>query len=493
MITPVNSNLQPIKTSIFYINDYHGKSINMERTVTASNGFDNSRKQGVDKLKLSSGDIMLGEVEPTNRVAVKAQNIMGISASAVGNHEYDMAEKVQDVIPDMKYRLLACNVHVSPENPYSKKIEKSYVQDINGHKYGIIGTSPTDLFSRVKYGKIFQQFKIDDIGQTIKDIQTEVDKFRQQGIDKIILLSHTGFGYDQRIAQETDGIDVILGGHSHNLLKSVEPEYNMFKSKSGDYVVITQAGRDGKNFGILDLEFDNSGHITKVKNSVTGTRGFKRNAPVRYIFDQILGKPVVVGQVASAAPPLNNDLIEPNPHANFVVDCIKEELGCDIALLSAANVRGYFESGNLDSQVLDEISPFRNRLCIVPCNEKDLVDAIKRGCSSMIKSNNKPGLFHPSGLKYAVSRSGELKDMTYIDKSGVEHKINVQNPDPNKIYRLGINDYCAQGNDGFSMLNKYDKAEKIFDFDLIKCVEDHFKRDKTPVTIKDDGRVKVVD
>lgn len=496
MITPVDARSQnTIKTSIFYINDFHGKSINMERAVTASKVFDNSNLDGnVDKLKFSSGDIMLGEVEVTNKVAVKAQNIMGIMASAMGNHEYDMPDNVHKVIPDMKYRLLACNINIAPNNPYAKKVEKSYVQEINGHKYGVIGTSPTDLISRLKYSRVFDDLKIDNINDTIKDVQVEIDKLKTKGINKIILLSHNGFGYDRKIAEQTDGIDIVLGGHSHNLIRDVEVDYNLLKSKSGEPVVITQAGRDGKYCGQLDVEFDEkTGILTKVQNSVIGTRKFKRNAPVRYIFEKILGKPREVGRIAFAPPPLENDLIEPNPHANFVVDCIREELGTDIALLSAANVRGHFESGVLDSRVLDEISPFRNKLCIILYTEKEIVDALKSTCKSMVRSNNKPGLIHPSGLRYVVSSSGELKSLTFINSDGVAVPINVNNPDPNKIYRVGINDYYAQGNDGLAMLKKYDKAEKVCDFDLIQCVENHFKRTRENIIIKDDGRVTIVD
>ena len=87
MITPINSSqlnftAQAVKskspdgktepnsrTSIFYINDFHGKSINMERTIAASNVFDSfTPSVPTDKLKLSSGDIQLGEPVPANKV-----------------------------------------------------------------------------------------------------------------------------------------------------------------------------------------------------------------------------------------------------------------------------------------------------------------------------------------------------------------------------------------------------------------------------------------
>ena len=157
-----------VKTSIFYINDYHGKSINMERTVTASRAYDSfikTKKDNgeVDVLKLSSGDIMLGEVEKVNNVAMSFQNIIGVTASAMGNHEYDMPDKIGNLIPKMKYKLLAANVKINQDNPLSKKVEKSYIEEHNGHKYGIIATTPTDLFSRLKYGHIFTELDVDNI------------------------------------------------------------------------------------------------------------------------------------------------------------------------------------------------------------------------------------------------------------------------------------------------------------------------------------------
>lgn len=485
---------QPVRTSIFYINDFHGKSINLERTMTASNAFDNFKPSTpTDVLKLSSGDILLGEVENVNKVAIAGENALHIMASAMGNHEYDMPKSIGKQIPDMRFKMLACNIDIPPQYPLSRKVEKSYIQEINGNKYGIIGTSPTDLISRLKYSRLFSKNEVHNIEKTAVDIQKEIDKLRQQGVNKIILLSHLGYGYDRKIAQETDGIDVILGGHSHNLIFDVKEGENLLYSKSNEPVVITQAGRDGKYFGVLNLEFDKDGVITKVQNNVTPTRGFKRNAPLRYMFEKILGKPTVVGHVRSAAPPIQNDLIEPNPHAQFIVDCIREDLGADIALISAANVRGYFESGNLDTRVLEDMSPFKNNLTIIPYTEKEIVDALKATAKSVVNMNNKPGILHPSGLRYNINKKGEISDLYYKDKNGNDVKIDVNNPREDKIYRTAINDYYAMGKDNLSMLNKIDWAEKIFDFDFTKCVKEFFKKHQGPVDIQDDGRIKMID
>lgn len=485
---------EPNRTSIFYINDFHGKSINMERTITASNAFDCFVPSvPTDKLKLSSGDIQLGEPLLANKVMVEAQDAMGIMASAVGNHECDMPDHIAELVPHMGYKLLACNVNIKPENPLHDKIQKSYIQKVNGNRYGIIGVAPVDLFSRLKYGKIFDELKVDNINGTIKDIQAEADKLKKQGVDKIILLSHVGFGYDQQIAKNTDGIDIILGGHSHNLVKDVKPGVNLFNSKAGEPVVITQAGRDGNYFGVLNVEWDKNGVMTKVQNNVTSTRGFKRSPVISHLFESILGKPKVVGVINSAPPPPTNASIDPSGHANFMCDCMNEELGTDIALLGSATIRGYFEAGKLDTRWLDDISPFKNKMVVADYTEKEIVDALKVSAKSLINSNNKPGIVHVSGLKYTISKNGELRSAAFVDKEGKITPIDINNPRTDKTYKTALTDFYAQGHDGFTMLKKIDKAEKVYDFDLTKCIEDYMLKHKEPIDIKDDERIKVVD
>lgn len=482
------------KTSIFYINDAHGKSINIERTVAVSNVFDAfvKDKSDIDVLKLSSGDIQLGESLNANRVMVEAQNIMGIMASAMGNHEYDTPQHIKELIPHMNYDMLACNINIDKNNPLYGKIKKSCIKEINGTKYGLIGVTPVDLFSRIKYSKIFDELNVDDIEHTISDIQKETDKLKSQGVNKIILLSHVGFGYDQRIARETNGIDIILGGHSHNLVTDVKPGINLFKSKSGEPVVITQAGRDGRFVGVLNVEWDNNGILTKVQNNVTSTRGFKRNPIAREMFEHILGKPKIVGEIKSAPPPPANASIDPNPHANFICDCIKEEFDTDIAMFGAATLRGFFEAGKLDTRWLEDISPFKNNMVVVDYTEKEIVDALKISAHSMVSTNNKPGVVYVSGLKYTISEDGQLRSVSFVDKNGNEHPIDVKNPRTDKIYKTALTDFYCQGHDGFGMLKKYDKAQ-VYDYDMCKCVENHFKRHPEPVEIKDDGRIKIVD
>lgn len=492
MIQPINSG--SVNTSIFYINDLHGKTINMERVYCASNAFDNRSKKApaTDTLKLSSGDIMLGEDIDINKAAILFQNFIKINAAAVGNHEHDIQANADKVLKYVNYNLLSNNVKINPRNPWSKVIKSSVIEEVNGHKYGIIGTTPVDLFSRVKQGILRRDMTVDSAQETLKDIQTEIDNLKSQGVNKIILLSHLGNTADKIIAVNTSGLDVIMGGHSHDLIFDVKEGENLFYNKNGEPVIITQAGKDGKNFGILNLEFDKNGIIKKVQNNIGYTKDFHRNMAVKYIFDKLFENNKVFGTIKSAPPEPENYIISRNPHGYFVADCMRKNLGADIALIQSANMRGYFEEGKVDERILNDILPFKNKLYKVNYSEKDIVDALKHSIKSFNDPAGKPGIFYTSGLKYTASKNGQLINASFIDKNGNDIPINVNAPRVNKFYSTIINDYCYQGNDGFKMLYRPQLLEKMYDIDASVCVQNELLKEKKPIELKDDGRINII-
>ena len=226
MIKPIGSG-DRIKTSIFYINDFHGKSISMERAISASKNFDTNNTD-TDTLKFSSGDIMIGEGENTNKIAANFQNIISINAAAMGNHEFDMQERLPHVLPEIKYTMLANNIKISKSNPLHNKVKSYITIEENGNKYGIIGTTPIDLYQRTKSGMMQRDIKLDGIQETLNDIQKDVNALEKEGVNKIFLLSHMGNCADKIAANQIQGIDVIVGGHSHDLVFDVKEGENLY-------------------------------------------------------------------------------------------------------------------------------------------------------------------------------------------------------------------------------------------------------------------------
>lgn len=493
-----NPNDGSTKIKIGYINDFHGQLTKMERTIIPLQNCD---------IRLSGGDNFLGDERniSLNKGVAKYMNLANIDASPVGNHELDMNQKTfMDITKGLNTKLVDCNYRqiIDPKEaeklynetnkaPINDRFINSYVKEIKGQKYGIIGVSPVDMNDRYTHADYYDDCKVDTMDESINDVQKEVDEFHKQGINKIILLSHLGYKLDKEMAQKTSGVDIIIGGHSHNLVEGLTEGENLLKSKTGEPVIITNGGKDGEHFGNLSVEFDKNGVITDAKNDILETSKFGRNLIYAKILENDMDENEKVGYIRSVLPQPKNRLIEENPQANFVADAIKNELGVEIAFLNSANLRSSFEPGTFTRLDAKMISPFHNQMVIANVTEKDLVDAFKFTCKTMV--NTRPGLFAVSGLKYTVRKSdGELLSLTKVDNDGKETPIDIKNPSDTKTYRISADSFVMRGGDKVTSLNYVGKEEKVFDFDKDTLVCDYIKHLNKPIDINQSGRVTIV-
>lgn len=491
---------QPVKTvdtDIFYINDIHGRIGNMARIYSAKQLYDSKNSSAsVDRFVLSAGDISAGADLNLVKAANTYMNGMGVDATSDGNHEYDAnPDELAKAKVNAKFKSLGMNLNIPKGNPLDGIVESSFVADKNGHKYAIIGLAPPDLHERIRDNDSRKQIGIDEFDKTLNDIQKVVDSYKAQGINKIILLSHCGFTKDQQIAKEIDGIDIIIGGHTHDLLEGIEVGKNLLYSKSNEPVIITQAGKDGEYFGNLKVTWDDEkGIIIKAQNNVTSSSGFKRNRVLKGVFDQILGKPEMLGEIKTAPGPSKNRLLDPNPNAYFIMDAVRKEMDVDLAITNAGNVRGFFEVGPIDSRGVFEVVPLKNNMVKLKLSESEIVDAVKKGAKSYTDPGSKPGIIMPSGLKYTITKAGEVKSITYVDREGKETPIDINNPNSNKLYTVAMDDFMASGGDNL-FDNKIEAGliDEKFDYDKDKSTCDYIKKLNKPVEIVDDGRIQIVD
>jgi sulfur-oxidizing protein SoxB len=80
------------------------------------------------------------------------------------------------------------------------------------------------------------------------EMQETVNEARAKGAQAVVLLSHNGMDVDLKMASRVTGIDVILGGHTHDGV----PVPVIVKNPSGQ-TIVTNAGSNGKFLGVLDL------------------------------------------------------------------------------------------------------------------------------------------------------------------------------------------------------------------------------------------------
>jgi 2',3'-cyclic-nucleotide 2'-phosphodiesterase (5'-nucleotidase family) len=353
------------------------------------------------------------------------------------------------------------------------------------------------MASHIKRPYEIESCKLSDLEGTVRDVQREVDLLKEQGVNKIILLSHLGLPNEQHIAKNVSDIDVILGGHTHNLLREVKKGENLITSPKGEPVLIVQVGRDGENIAIPNLQFNELGQITKIQYNVIKTEDYQRSKVAKESFEKILGKSDIVGQASYVEEPPKDIYANENPHCDFILDCmLKEYEELDIALTNSANIRSRFHEGDIDTRDLNQITPFGNKMTITKITEKELVEAIDDKVEASMKNpNHRPGIIQVAGLRYEYSKSeGELTKLTFIDRDGEEHEIDIDEPREDKFYTVMADDYCfLNDNAGFGLKHRFEEAIAVYNFDKNKIVENYLRKHPEPIEIKSDGRIKAVD
>lgn len=499
--TSIQQSSNEDRLKILYINDFHG---NTDAISGMSSGVKLTQRAlqttfnqpNTATFVVSGGDNVAGGNLDKNKMVFDFMiNQMKIGYSAVGNHEMDAGlESFIEEIKDKKISFIATNVEFEDEEKVRKYIKKSQIVEQNGSKYGFVGAMPQDFLSCTK--KDAQKgLEVDDFDDTVEHLQEEINKLKSQGVNKIILLSHSGHEMDKKLASAIDGIDVIIGGHTHTVVEGAKKGENLVSSKSGEPVIITQTGENGRFFGLLDVVFNNNGVITKVDNNLIASNNQKKSPVIETLKGRFIGSIERVGALKQVDPMPKNRRKEPCAWTDFIADSIREEMGVQVAIVNAANTRKVPQEGTLTNLDVSESTPMKNKLLRTTVTQKQLIDAIKQAARETMNSENgEPGLLHVSGLRYKIDKQGNLLEATFIG-NGKEEKIDVNNPSSSITYSASYDNFVASENGETPLLapSKNTKVEN-FDFDkdetLLRFIAK--KEDKDSLIITDDKRIEIV-
>lgn len=495
---PQNNKNKEVRTSIFYMNDLHGKLTNIRHMKTAADSFTRTHtgRTDVDSFKLGGGDFNIGKPEAKNKFVINFLNSIGLDLTAIGNHEFDIGQQgFAKEIDGAKYKYVSSNINIDPKCDLTqdfkdKKIVKSWVMEKNGNKYGFVGGTPIDLKLRLAKTSDVSGIAVDPTDKTIKDIQTEVNNLKKQGIDKIILLSHLGKDKEQIVAQSVSGIDVIVGGHTHDLIKGITPGDNWFKSPSGEPVLITQAGKDGAHFGVLDLVFDDQGRIKAASNNVFDTADYPKDPFIRVVEDGYLGKTKQIGQLVKDCKPTKTSLTE-NPLASYMADATKDKAGAQIAFVNSENIRGGLDAGVVTERDVQELEPFKNKVYKLEITEKTVIDTLNDAAKSVLTPECKPGVLQVGGLKYTITPQHTVKDVYMVNSDGTQVKLDDKKPSTSKTFTVVYDEFLLKG-DEFPTLKNPVKILNKYEWNKADAMSERISKEAgKPLDIKSDGRIKI--
>ena len=254
--------------TILHVNDTHStlaslapRKENLEGTVggiaRAATMIELYKEWEKNVLTLHAGDFFIGDIFFNLYYGVPELQIMktlGFDAMALGNHEFDLTPEalggaLQTAFDDGGFPLLSANAILEDPAvaPLKNFIQPYTIKDYGKIKVGIFAltTPETNVFS------LPSPVVIDDkLPQTAALM---IEKLKAEGCNIIVLLSHLGVYYDQQIAENIPGIDVIVGGHDHLALKKPIEVNNSVYGKT--YIV--QADAFYKYLGVMKLELKN--------------------------------------------------------------------------------------------------------------------------------------------------------------------------------------------------------------------------------------------
>ena len=213
------------------------------------------RQKNPDLLLFDSGDFSQGSSYYTmfkGDVEVGLMNEMGYDAATIGNHEFDFGyENMARIFKMAKFPIVCSNYDFADTE--LKDIVKPYIiLKRQGVKIGVFALCPEmkGLVAQANYGPLRYQNPI-EVAQQMVDLLRGREK-----CDLVICISHLGWSSgahsDERVIENTTGIDLVLGGHTHTYLEHLE----YVNDKSGRSVAVDQNGKNAAFVGrlVLDME-----------------------------------------------------------------------------------------------------------------------------------------------------------------------------------------------------------------------------------------------
>ncbi|WP_195820152.1 bifunctional metallophosphatase/5'-nucleotidase [Roseobacter sp. MH60115] len=454
------------------------------RLITA---IEEARARSNNAILVDGGDQFQGTLFYTyykGALAAEMMNKMGYDAMTVGNHEFDDGPEVLRGFMDaVNFPVLMSNADVSAEPLLADTLAKSTVIERGGEKLGLIGLTPEDTDELASPG--------DNItfSDPVAAVQGEVDRLTAEGVNKIIVLSHSGYGVDQRVAAETTGVDVIVGGHSNSLLSNTSDRADgPYPTMVGDTAIV-QAYAYGKFLGELNLTFDDAGNITEArgepllidasvsKDSATADRIAEAAQPLEEIRNK------VVAETASEIIGVREDCrarecAMGNLIADAMLDRVKDQ-GVEIAIQNGGGIRASIDAGKVTMGEVLTVLPFQNTLSTFDVTGAKIIEALENGVS---QHEEGAGRFpQVAGMSYAF-------DVSQPAGSRISDVMVGGAPiDPAKVYSVVSNNYVRNGGDGYDM---FKDAENAYDFgpDVADVTAD-FLAAQGPYTPYTDGRI----
>ncbi|WP_229106850.1 choice-of-anchor I family protein [Paenibacillus sp. 1001270B_150601_E10] len=506
---------KPWKLTVMHTNDTHAHLGDVARRAALVNQV---RSEGGNQLLLDAGDVFSGDLYFTKWMGLADlvfMNMMGYDAMTFGNHEFDQGTKVlADFVSKAHFPLVSSNVdvskdrHLSPlaKDPTTIRTQDSkttehagiypYVTlDVNGQKVGVFGLTTEDTAETSSPGKDIT------FNQAVASAKETVKAMEQEGLNIIIGVTHIGYAKDKELAEAVEGIDLIVGGHTHTTLNAPEV---IVDDEHHTPTVIVQANEWGKFLGRVDLAFDASGVV--LTEQVNGRlipvdakveedpEAKKLLDPYKQELQEMMNEVVGVSSIVLDGERKNVRSKETNL-GNLIADGMlakaKELKQADIALMNGGGIRASIDQGDMTMGELRTVMPFGNTLFVLDVTGKQLKEGLENGISGA-KLADLPGKFpQVAGMTFKWDPNQPVGERVYDIQ--IKKGSSYVPLDPAATYRMATNSFVAKGGDGYRSFaeaieqGRYNEDLGYPDYEIFI---EHIARLGGTVSPTVDGRIK---
>lgn len=487
--------------TVLHQNDLHANLNNIARTVTAVN---EQRAENDNTLLLHAGDMFSGTLyftEYRGQADVTFLNMMGVDAFTFGNHEFDLGSSsdghkaLAELIDSAQFPIVSSNVDLSKDealtdfqtrtisdNPQDGRVYDAIIKTIDGEKVGIFGLTTAETVDISSPGSVAFENYLQKAEATVKALQA-------QGINKIIALTHIGYDdnpavdNDQQLAMRVDGIDVIVGGHSHTQLD--EPVV-IDEDEAGDEkepTVIVQAYQYNEYLGKLDVTFDEDGVVDTVAGELLAIAEYDEDEEAKEalaVFKERIEEiqQQQIGATATAAF-VNPRTSDSGNTAGTSVRNSETALGNLItagmlqkakqfapnvvmALQNGGGIRQPIDAGPITVGEIINVLPFGNTLATMQVTGAELKEAFEHSWKEY--PNESGGFLHVAGGRITVD--AEKPAGSRVQKIEYNNNGTWVEVQPSSTYTIATNAFTAKGGDGFTMFAKAYEEGRVTDLGL---------------------------
>ncbi|WP_312096160.1 5'-nucleotidase C-terminal domain-containing protein [Niallia sp.] len=492
--TYAEENSDSFKLTIMHMNDTHAHTELLPNMITA---IKDVRIEDPEALLFNAGDVFSGTLyfnEYHGQADLALLNMMDLDAMVFGNHEFDLGssenghKSLSEFVSAAKFPLLGTNVDFSgdafmntlfknefTDSPEDGKIFDGIVKEVNGEKIGVFGLTTEDT------ANISSPVNVKFLNY-VEEAERAVQAFQEMGINKIVALTHLGydsnpdFGNDLLLASYVDGIDVVVGGHSHTQLTEPVVVKQDENGSEKDPTVVVQAYQYSQLLGKLQVEFDENGvvigqagQLIDVASKEADSEAAAVLAPYKETIDQLSTQESgAIAKKTLVNPRLTDSDVSVRANetelGNLVTDAMlakaKERYPeTVIAFQNGGGIRAAIEEGPITIGEIIAVLPFGNDPVVVELSGEEIKQILEHSVSQAPAESG--GFLHVAGMKFtydSTKESGSRVVSMYVNVNGEYQEIQAD-----QKYLVTTNNFTAKGGDGFDVFAKAYQEGRVQD------------------------------